>query len=107
VRFSADFLALWMPAPLHPIYAQWHPFREASQFMLEGYPEENVAYLGYTVLLLAILGLWRQRQAAYPIRGQRFYALRVQNSAPAPFGKKWLMGLKKMTEKPHLWGAVM
>ncbi len=70
VRFSADFLALWLPAPHHPLPSLSETligtpaWREISHFMVEPYPEENVAYLGYTVLFLAGLGVWRRWRLA-------------------------------------------
>lgn len=65
VSLSADLLAYLTPAPTHPLLQQ-PAFQTWSAFLRRGNPEENVAYLGLTVLALAGLGAWRSRRAATP-----------------------------------------
>ena len=63
VSFSSDLLSYITPSPHHPLL-QNEPFEAWSAFLLKGNLEENVAYIGFTVLILAFWGAWQQRQAA-------------------------------------------
>lgn len=65
VSLSADLLAYLTPAPDHPLL-QEPAFQSWSAFLRRGNPEENVAYLGLTVLILAGLSVWRTRRVAAP-----------------------------------------
>ncbi|MGB0387154.1 MAG: hypothetical protein ACPGWR_20240 [Ardenticatenaceae bacterium] len=62
VSFSSDILAYVSPSPHHPFLRE--VFEGGSGFLLKGNLEENVAYMGITVLLLAGLGVWCYRRAA-------------------------------------------
>jgi len=63
VSFSSDLLSYVTPSPHHP-FLQNKTFEAWSAFLLQGNLEENVAYMGLTVLILALWGAWRQREAA-------------------------------------------
>ncbi len=83
VSFSTDLLALVTPAPDHPLL-QNPSFQRWSAFLRKGNLEENVAYLGLTVLVLAAVGVRRARRAALPWLG---IALVMVTLALGPFLK--------------------
>ncbi len=63
VSFSSDLLSYVTPSPHHPLL-QNESFEAWSAFLLKGNLEENVAYMGLTVLILALYGVLHQKKAA-------------------------------------------
>lgn len=59
VRFSADLLALVTPSYQHPLFGQL----AYTHRILGQEPFERMAYAGIVAAVLALVGVWRERQA--------------------------------------------
>ncbi|MCC6614616.1 MAG: hypothetical protein IT320_14135 [Anaerolineae bacterium] len=59
VRYSADLLAPFTPSFFHPLFGQWEYTHQVLGINLD----EGAAYIGIVGGLLAIVGVWRFRQA--------------------------------------------
>jgi len=93
VRHAADLLGFVIPSPEHPLYSRWPAVYALSQRLAEPGWHENVFYLGWVAIPLAVIGVWRHWRE----RSTRFWLLLVLVSMVLALGPVLKVGEQVVT----------